>query len=521
MGTLNDVNPTPLPTAGWKLTFSDGFNSTYIDRGAWPLVFQGGSANGAYTFRPENVVVWDGEASVNNVNTPSGWTSGAFQQGWNGQLYGRYEVRAKFDPGQGFSGALLLWPTDNEGGAEVDMVEPRFADKSVNNISVHGEGGPGPFDSWEFRFDATQWHTYAVDWLPGQLVFYLDGQEIHRTTRRVPDEPMSFGVLGYVNAPGDDWHGGPPDASSPGFNSIHVDWVRAYTPENLYPGALPTALYGTPGALRLSTEPWTGAWSAGDTGEAARSAVRSVDGVTYAATWNAAQWNDQVPVATSAPAAWNPAYASRLLYANFADVELDFAAAGATGLSVVASGAQRGNIRTGDAGDAVTWVAHSSPAAGPDNVMTVVTGAGHDSVVVTAAGRSNIDQPFGWGSEWRGDYDGLSSVYRVNLGAGEDWATLAAGGGVVDGGAGVDTVVFWGPVSRFAVTALSDGSTRVDDRTGAQGGAVLWGVERLNFADAEIAAPGQAPAPSAIGIAPVGATPALPVAAVAAADWQL
>ena len=187
MGTLTDINPTPLPTAGWKLTFFDGFNNGYLDRAAWPLVAQGGSSNGAYTFQPGNVVVWDGEASVNSVSTPYGWTSGAFQQGWNGQLYGRFEVRAKFDPGQGISGAILLWPTDDQPGTEVDLIETRGADKSTNNISVHGGGA---FDSTELRFDATQWHTYAVDWLPGQLVFYLDGQEVHRTTNSVPDEPM-------------------------------------------------------------------------------------------------------------------------------------------------------------------------------------------------------------------------------------------------------------------------------------------------------------------------------------------
>jgi beta-glucanase (GH16 family) len=153
-------------------------------------------------------VLWDGEASVNSASTQWGWTSGAFQQGWNGQIYGRYEVRAKLDAGQGISGAILLWPTDDEGGAEVDLIEVRGADKSVNNITVHGKSTTfGNFDTTELRSDATQWHTYAVDWLPGQLVFYLDGQEVHRTTRHVPDEMMSLGILGYVNSQTDLWQG--------------------------------------------------------------------------------------------------------------------------------------------------------------------------------------------------------------------------------------------------------------------------------------------------------------------------
>ena len=502
MGTLTNIDPTPLPTAGWKLTFFDGFDATYLDRAAWPLVFWGGSANGAYTFQPANVTVWDGEASVNSINTPYGWTSGAFQQGWNGQLYGRYEIRAKLDPGQGLSGALLLWPSDDEGGAEVDLIESRFADRSLNNISVHSDG---KYDSWEFRYDATQWHTYAVDWLPGQLVFYLDGQEIHRTANRVPTEMMSFGVLGYVNSASDGWLGGPPDASSPGFNSVHVDWVRVYTPEALYPGALPPALYGPAGAMRPTTEPWTGTWTAGNNGEFARTGVRSHDGTAYAATWNAAEWNDaQVPVVMSAPQAWDPAYATRQLYANFAGVELDFGAAGATGLAVVAAGAQRGNIKTAEGNDWVTWVAHSSPNAGTGNVMTIITGGGNDGVAVAPVSRSSVDQPFGWGAEWRGDYDGRSSVARVDLGTGDDTATLLAGSSVVNGGAGADTAVFEGPASRYAVSAVADGSTRVADTSGALGLSVLWGVERLRFGDAEIAAPGQAALASVLDLTPIG-----------------
>ena len=329
MGTLTNENPTPLPAAGYRLTFFDGFDGAFVDRAAWPIFQWGWANNGAFQYSPVNVVAFDGSAKVVSQPGADGvWTSGAFSQGWNGQLYGRYEVRARFDPGQGLSGALLLWPTDDEGGHEIDLIENRNAEKTLNNITVHGNGG---FESWEFSYDATQWHTYTVDWLPGELVFYLDGQEIHRTSNRVAAEPMSFGVLGHVNSQTDLWQGGPPNADSPGFHSIHVDWVRVSTPEGLWPGALPGTLYGTPeGGLRASTEAWTGTWVAGNFGEYARSGVRSLDGTAYAATWNAAQWNDQVTAAVMAPAAWQADYATRLLYGNFVEVQADLRAAGAT-----------------------------------------------------------------------------------------------------------------------------------------------------------------------------------------------
>ncbi len=505
MGTLTNADPTPLPTAGWRLTFFDGFDGAYLDRAAWPVVPQGYASNGAAVFQPANVMVWDGEASVNSISTPYGWTTGAFQQGWNGQIYGRYEIRARFDTGQGISGAILLWPTDNEGGAEVDLIETRTADRTVNNITIHGTGGWNDQNTTEFRYDASQWHTYVVDWLPGQLVFYLDSQEIHRTTDRVPNEPMSLGFLGHVNSQTDVWQGGAPNAASPGFSGLHVDWVRVYTPEGLHPGALPPALYGPAGAMRPTTEPWTGTFVAGNAGEFARSGVRSHDGTTYAATWNAGPWGDaQVPVATSQPQAWDPAYATRLLYANFTGVELDFSAAGARNLAVVATGAQRGNIKTGDGADDVTWVAHSSPTAGTNNTMTILAGGGNDRVTVASVAQSDTDQPYGWGDAWRGDYDGRASVARIDLGAGDDRVTLLAGSAVVNGGAGTDTAVFDGSASRYAVSALADGSTRVADTTGVLGLSVLWGIERLRFADTETAAPGQAALASVLDLSPLG-----------------
>ena len=478
MGTLTDTNPTPLPQEGWRLTFYEGFNSTYLDRAAWPLVSGGGSSNGAYTFQPGNIAVWDGAASVNNVNTPYGWTSGAFQQGWNGQLYGRYEIRARLDPGQGLSGAILLWPTDNEVGPEVDLIETRTADRTLNNISVHGDGG---FDSWEFRYDASQWHTYAVDWLPDQLIFYLDGQEIHRTANRVPDEPMSLGFLGYVNSQTDLWQGGPPNASSPGFNSMEVDWVRIYTPENLYPGAPPAALYGQPGALRATTEPWTGTWVAGNRGEYARSGVRSDGATTYAATWNAAGWNDpQMGLVVSAPTSWDPSYAGRLLYANFVEVFLDFGVAGpANGVSLVAAGSQRGTVKTGAGNDGVTWIAHSAPAAGTNNVMNIGTGEGNDGVTVMSVAQSGTDEPYAWGPDWQPGYNGLASTARVGLGNGDDTATLWAGSGVVDGGAGADTAAFAGP-ARTALRWVFPALLRFCECRGWTDGRhdfVLFGLE--------------------------------------------
>ncbi|MBX6742104.1 MAG: DUF4214 domain-containing protein [Acetobacteraceae bacterium] len=495
MGTLDNQNPTPLPGTGWHQTFFEGFDGAFLDRAAWPLVQWGPAGNGAYQFSPFAVTEFGGEAAINTQGSADGWISGAFQQGWNGQLYGRYEIRAAFDPGQGVTAAILLWPSDGSSTYEVDLIESRNATRTLNAITVHG---PNDQHSESFTYDATQWHTYAVDWLPGHLIFYLDGQELWRTSERVPDKPMSLGFLGYVNAWEDYWQGGPPDASTPGFSSLHIDWVRISTPDNLYPGVLPNALYGTMDALHATTDGWTGTWVAGNTGEFARTGVRSLGPTTYAATWNAAQWGD-LDTVVSHPSTWDPSFAGRLLYANFLQTELDFRAAGTTPLNVVAEGAMRGDIATGDGDDQVIWVAHSD-AAGPGNTMTIVAGVGNDHITVTNPALSDFDEHFAWGSRWHGDYAGQNSIAQIGAGAGDDTTTLLAGSGVVDGGGGNDTAVFAGAASRYQIQAQPDGATRVTDSTGVLGPYVLWNVEHLQFDDQNVAAPGQAPYPGTIAI---------------------
>jgi hypothetical protein len=128
--------------------------------------------------------------------------------------------------------------------------------------------------------------------------------------------------------------------------------------------------------------------------------------------------------------------------------------------------------------------------------------------------QSAVDEPFAWGADWNAGYDGRSSSALVNAGAGNDTiAILAGASGVIDGGAGTDTVSFGAaPTARFTVQALADGSTQVQDTTGAVGTFVLWGVEQLSFGDGAMAAPGQAAYPGApIAIGAIGSTPDTPL----------
>ena len=404
MGTFTNIDPAPLDTDGWRLTFFDGFDGVTLDRAAWPIVFHGSTYwNGAFQWRQENLVVWDGELSLNSIATPYGWTSGGVNMGWNGQLYGRFEVRARLDEGKGTSGAILLWPTDGHYPPEIDLMESPDPGRTITSVTVHSEGF---HEGMAIASDASEWHTYAVDWLPDRITFYIDGVEVWTTTTRIPSEPMGLGFMGFVAAAGDEWFGGAPDASTPGFVALHIDWVRIWTPEELYPGEVPAAQYGDP-ALGWGGAPAT-----------VRSGVRSLGEERYAATWNGGEWGSVEAVRVAAGADWVPGTALRQLYANFEQVVLDLRAA-PDDVTLMVIGAGSGSVRLGAGDDTVTWLAHAdrfSVASRP----TVWAGAGNDTVTLTTPSEDWFGMPFGWGGRWNSAYDGARTIATVRGEGGDD-----------------------------------------------------------------------------------------------------
>jgi beta-glucanase (GH16 family) len=187
--TTTDTNPTPLDPTGWHLTFADDFNGWYVDRAAWPVVYDGPSSNGAYRWSGEGVIVYgEGELLLRNQNTPEGWIAGGIGQGWNAQTYGRYEVRAKVDPGQGTAGVIGLWPLVGTYPPEIDFLEAPTADRKIAYFTYHGEFGPA--ETTGFPLDVSKWHVYALDWMPGRLTYYIDGVKVCSSTPG-PTSPTS------------------------------------------------------------------------------------------------------------------------------------------------------------------------------------------------------------------------------------------------------------------------------------------------------------------------------------------
>ncbi len=133
--------------------------------------------------------------------TPCEWLSSKFvTKGKVGFKYGRIETRLKGPVGAGTWAAFWMlganiddrpWP----GCGEIDVTELLGRDPSTNYGTPHG---PASGQSYTVSMDsgfASEYHTYAVDWLPDQITWYLDGKPygtLNKSSLRDPAHTWVF-----------------------------------------------------------------------------------------------------------------------------------------------------------------------------------------------------------------------------------------------------------------------------------------------------------------------------------------
>jgi beta-glucanase (GH16 family) len=303
---LPKVN-SPLRSASyWELTFSDEFNGSALDRTKWATEYgfdtycevSNPPPGTSYCNRSNNnekewyidssprlengvlkLVAQKNDCSGDNLPdrnyAPYSCANFPYLSGMISthnkfsQLYGYYEARMKVPKGQGFwpafwiipqlpaspSPAEYYWPP------EVDIMEMKGQQTDYVHLANHYSGvypDPGSaLNGWSYGGSSSHiyvdpqdlsagFHTYAIDWEPGLIIWYIDGVEQFRTTNNIPP--------GTVNPPdyGGDMHlilnlavGGnfvdnllPPDSVLP--NSLDIDYVRVY---QKVAGTLPPVLF--------------------------------------------------------------------------------------------------------------------------------------------------------------------------------------------------------------------------------------------------------------------------------------
>ncbi|GAA5115591.1 glycoside hydrolase family 16 protein [Pseudonocardia adelaidensis] len=227
--------PTAVPTPAvnraassaaedeWRLVFRDDFTGSRLDPGVWNHYDSvGGFGNGWR--RPEAITVADGTLRV----TARGNVSGGMNHE-HSQRYGRWEFRARTDKGRGRGSAVLLWPDslDKAADGELDMMEVPGEDRTQAHFVIH-YSAQNKLAGSKVSGDFSQWHTFAMDWLPDRITWYVDGVKQFETTDRnvIPTSRMHLAIQ-LDMGPYEEWILAP-DETTPPEVSLEVDWVRVY-----------------------------------------------------------------------------------------------------------------------------------------------------------------------------------------------------------------------------------------------------------------------------------------------------
>lgn len=212
VGTAGAASAGVEPTA--RLLLDDSFDGTTLDRSRW---------NTCHWWDPErctiasnNELEWyePGQARVEGgrlllVAEPSQaadrdthpYVSGMVTTGPQAEhgpskvafVYGRVEVELELPTGAGLWPAVWMLPASTSSRPEIDILETKGRDPERWTFHLHPKDRSKKSRGSSIRRGSLDEgrHTIGLDWQPGRLEWFVDGERVWQVTGQdVPDEPM-------------------------------------------------------------------------------------------------------------------------------------------------------------------------------------------------------------------------------------------------------------------------------------------------------------------------------------------
>jgi len=252
------------PGPGWKLVFTDEFDSDQINAKNWTHDSGFGPNNDGwglwglqdYTTDSEYSYIKDGKLVLKADflggdpdlrNYKSAKLTSKGKQSWQ---YGKIAARIKFPYGKGIFPAFWML------GDNLDIIDwPKCGEIDIGEMFGGGEGkddtnmgtihyydaslGHHVYDSGNIKLPegeklANNFHIYTIEWDKNKIVFKFDGQEYHRSIIDTAQKPQrdefhhkfflifNLGVGAYFDVVGH------PDETTKFPQYMEVDWVRVY-----------------------------------------------------------------------------------------------------------------------------------------------------------------------------------------------------------------------------------------------------------------------------------------------------
>ena len=242
---------------GYNLLWNDEFNGDVLDETIWNYEpHEPGWTNQElqeYTVSTDNVFIRDGKLVIKALKTEKNgadyYTSGKVTaQNKKDFTYGKVVASAKVPEGKGLWPAIWMMPQDESfygqwpKCGEIDIMEVLGSRVDTAYGTIH-YGEPHAEQQGTYVLEngtfADDFHEYSVEWEPGEMRFYIDGNLYHTVNdwfTALPDEdekpyPAPFNQPFFVQmnlAVGGTWPGNPDDTTDFDKAEFEIDYVRVY-----------------------------------------------------------------------------------------------------------------------------------------------------------------------------------------------------------------------------------------------------------------------------------------------------
>lgn len=239
----DEFNASPLSAANWSATtpyasHSDSYAQRYTDNN---LSFVNTGQENVLRIQSRKETATSGTQTWN-------YTSGTITTGsrvdYGGQVkksfgYGYYEMRAKLPKGQGIWPSFWLTNDDPDPAKhqEIDVFEVLGHEPNKVYMTYHRSGQQVYQSAYVGPDFSAAFHTFAVDWQPGYIRWYIDGVKRGEYTGLQFSNQLWIVADTMVGTPGS-WSGAP-DATTVFPQNYDIDYIRGYS-------ALPTAVTPPP-----------------------------------------------------------------------------------------------------------------------------------------------------------------------------------------------------------------------------------------------------------------------------------
>jgi beta-glucanase (GH16 family) len=256
--------PSTAKPSDWRLTWQDEFDGKELSPKKWNVLTREQSKhNELQYYLPDEVYLQEGSLRLRSRRRDFGsqhYTSGRVDtSGKFAPVYGRFEIRARLPAGKGLWPAHWLYPQNRDWAmerlmtetvaagnertipeerpwySEIDIMEFLGHETNVlyGTLHCHTFDGQKKSSSGTFKgqTDYTKdFHTYLLEWEPGEIRWFIDRQPIHKTNQGIPHTPH---YLILNTAVGGAWPGNPDDSTI--FPQYHdIDYVRVYSRDNYF-----------------------------------------------------------------------------------------------------------------------------------------------------------------------------------------------------------------------------------------------------------------------------------------------